>query len=143
MKFKIGHKVEYFLETGRGVGLVCGFMKYNEDVALLASEEYLGMPIHSRHLKLIGAEWDTAMVLRGRYLARFPGTLLDATMDSRFIRRVPQWCYIVRPGDTLSEISEDLLGSASRFTELWAINQKHLRGTCASEIYPGEVIVLP
>lgn len=50
--------------------------------------------------------------------------------------------YYVQEGDTLSGIALRFLGDAGRFPEIWERNKGHLRGSCASWIYPGEKIVI-
>lgn len=52
-------------------------------------------------------------------------------------------CYVVKSGDTLSDIAATLLGDAKAVTVLWAINRSHLRGGSPSSLFPGEIILLP
>lgn len=49
--------------------------------------------------------------------------------------------YVVKGGDTLSGIAAQLLGSASRWGELWAANKATVKDP--NVIHPGQVLVVP
>lgn len=82
---------------------------------------------------------DMPMTASALKLVRCIATIERAPRIKREARR----CYIVQPGDTLSDIALTLLGNGDRYTELWNLNANRLRGKSPSEIYPGEVILLP
>lgn len=83
-EFKLGDRVSYDIGDGRqgaqGEGFVLGVMNYAPDgsVILVGDEPYLGMPINAGHCRAMSSgHLATARWLRGRYLARFPGTLVS------------------------------------------------------------------
>jgi nucleoid-associated protein YgaU len=49
--------------------------------------------------------------------------------------------YVVQPGDTLSGIAQSQLGDASRWPEIFALNQDQISNP--DLIFPGQVLVLP
>lgn len=49
--------------------------------------------------------------------------------------------YTVEKGDTLGKIAKDLLGSASRYPEIFEANQPLLKDP--DKIYPGQVLRIP
>ena len=84
-------------------------------------------------------------------VADMPGTVNAIKLARRIaalergpgIKRETRRCYVVQPGDTLSDIALSLFGNGDRYEELWRLNSNRLRGKTPSEIYPGEVILLP
>jgi hypothetical protein len=55
-----------------------GEMAYSDgDIALITRGDFLGMPVSTAHLTLAGegTNYDEAMRLRARYLAKIPGSL--------------------------------------------------------------------
>ena len=62
--------------------------------------------------------------------------------DSQDVGEGAEYTYQVDPGDTLSEIAADELGSVEAWPRLYAAN-KQLLGPDPDLIYPGQVIVLP
>jgi len=49
--------------------------------------------------------------------------------------------YTVKPGDTLSKIAADRLGSPDRWKELWDLNRDRVAN--ANLIYPKLVLLMP
>lgn len=49
--------------------------------------------------------------------------------------------YVVKKGDTLSEIAQDTLGKASRYPEIFEANRPML--THPDKIYPGQTLRIP
>jgi hypothetical protein len=54
----------------------------------------------------------------------------------------PTKTYVVTPGDSLSKIAREQLGDATRWPEIYALNQAVI-GANPSVIYPGQAYVLP
>lgn len=50
--------------------------------------------------------------------------------------------YKIKKGDTLSGIAKRYYGSAALYPEIWNHNKGHLRGSNASQIWPGEILYL-
>lgn len=53
----------------------------------------------------------------------------------------PATFYTVKPGDTLSKISQQFLGSANRYNEIFEANRPMLKDP--DEIYPGQTLRIP
>ena len=83
-----------------------------------------------------GATFLAAAHIRPGWQLRVP------TGDSQDVGEGAEYTYQVDPGDTLSEIAADELGSVEAWPRLYAAN-KQLLGPDPDLIYPGQVIVLP
>ena len=72
-----------------------------------------------------------------------PQTTNDRAASSEAASETPQkTTYTVKPGDNLWAISKKLLGSGSRYTELYEAN-KSIIGSNPNLIYPGQTFTIP
>ena len=67
-----------------------------------------------------------------------------ATVSSQATRtdnRVQEKTYTVKSGDCLWNIAKSLLGSGSRYTEIYNLNKEKIKNP--NLIYPGQVLRIP
>lgn len=78
---QIGDRVVTRLYEDSDEYIVAGVMKYANDddaVVLLATEQYIGVPINKSWCEVVSSGHETeARMYRDRYLNKFPGTLKE------------------------------------------------------------------
>ena len=111
---------------------------YTVDNSRLDTVEYSISFTHAKDIKVY-----TTAELNIQDTTQVPQTTNDRAASSEAASETPQkTTYTVKPGDNLWAISKKLLGSGSRYTELYEAN-KSIIGSNPNLIYPGQTFTIP